>query len=117
GTRLAPGSYAGPLAVWEVPTGRRLQTLPGHADAASGLAFSADGQTLAVGRPDGSVRLWDAATGAEQDPIRGHDGHVIAVAYSPDGRFLASAGMGDRTVNLYDAATRQRLHTFRVADR
>ncbi|PYH52143.1 purine and uridine phosphorylase, partial [Aspergillus niger CBS 101883] len=41
-----------------------MQTLEGHSDSVSSVAFSGDGQLLASGSYDETIKLWDAATGA-----------------------------------------------------
>ena len=89
---------------------------------ASDLAFSADGRVLAsagpaegartfnmMGPKESMIRLLDVASGAEvrRIPVEGFG--VGSLAFSPDGRTLA-AGVGDRTIRLYDPATgRERL--------
>ncbi|KAH6883577.1 hypothetical protein B0T10DRAFT_518676 [Thelonectria olida] len=40
------------------------QSLEGHSDTVSSVAFLADGQRLASGSYDKTVKVWDAATGA-----------------------------------------------------
>ncbi|EXM12366.1 hypothetical protein FOTG_19133 [Fusarium oxysporum f. sp. vasinfectum 25433] len=57
-----------------------LQTLQGHNDWVSSVAFSADSQRLASGSYDGTVKIWDAATGACVQTLQGHKDLVISVA-------------------------------------
>ena len=86
------------------------------------LAFSPDGRLLAISGPAegarrfgmmepkaSTIRLLDVAGGAEvrRIPVEGFG--VGSLAFAPDGQTLA-AGVGDRTVRLYDPATgRERL--------
>lgn len=73
------------------------------------LAFSPDGQTLAVGYEDGVVRFWDMATRKQVGPavtVAASSDHVDAVAFSPDGQTLA-AGSADGAVQLVDVGTGQ----------
>lgn len=49
-----------------------LQTLEGHSDSVTAVAFSPDGATLASASYDATVRLWDVATGEHRRTLRGH---------------------------------------------
>ena len=74
----------------------------------SGVAMSADGQTIAAAGDDHTVRIWDAATGQLRLRLAGHSDWVRTVALSPDGQTLAT-GANDRTIGLWNASTGERL--------
>jgi eukaryotic-like serine/threonine-protein kinase len=111
GRRLVGASHGSgsALEVWEISTGRRLQShnlaLKPHGPIA--LALRPDGQQLAVGQPNGIIALWDLTSSATR-PLRGHAGEVLDIAYSPDGRRIASGGL-DGTVRIWDSATGSRI--------
>ena len=97
------------MRVWDSATGTLQQTLEGHSDTVSSVAFSPDGQLLASGSDDQTVRLWDLATGALQRTLDHQSGGAIgcniqAVTVSPDSCILAS-GSQNSTVWLWDLAT------------
>ncbi len=55
------------------------------------MAFSPDGQLLALGYSNGLVRLWSEQRQEYCSVFDGHAYSVNAVSFSPDGRFLVSA--------------------------
>ena len=69
-----------------------------------GLAFSADGRSLAVGGSDRDVFVYDVGAGGAGRPL----GMPICIgnglAISPDGRLLAAANRDDPEILLWDVA-------------
>jgi WD40 repeat protein len=57
-TRLASADENGSICIWEIATGKRIRSFDGHPDI-SALAFSSDGQALAVAGKDGTIRFLD----------------------------------------------------------
>jgi RNA polymerase sigma factor (sigma-70 family) len=70
-----------------VPNDGLTSNYPLHATA---LAFSADGQWLAVGGGDGFLRVFEVSTRRELHRLHGHEDQTQALAFSADGRRLVS---------------------------
>ncbi len=71
GAHLAAASQAGPLHIFDGPTGENHRELPGHEDGSNCLAFApqvhglsphgSSPSLLASGGQDGAVKFWDAS--------------------------------------------------------
>ncbi|MCI0642246.1 MAG: WD40 repeat domain-containing protein [Gemmataceae bacterium] len=113
GKRLIFGNFNENAVVVDAANWKIERRLPGHGKAARGLAFTADGKTLAVTSYDGYIRLWDVPTWTVQKTLEdAHTGWVYAAAFSKDGKTLASAS-ADNTAKLWDLETGKCLHTFK----
>ena len=58
GKTLASGSADGTIKLWDIATGKEVQTLFGHQHIVSSVSFSPDGKTLASGSEDQTIKLW-----------------------------------------------------------
>jgi WD40 repeat protein len=111
------------LRRWETETGKLLGLMPvpgvknlATVQAASMLAFSPDGKTLAVGRSaDPPLELWSCEAGAAPrrfeclPPLS----HCQVVTFAPDGRFLAMAA-GANQVGVWGVASGRQLRSFPI---
>lgn len=67
------------------------------------LAFSPDGNHIAVAGAADQIRLYSTATGDRTAVFKGHQAGIYALAFHPNGRQLAAAGF-DGHVRIYDVA-------------
>jgi WD40 repeat protein/tetratricopeptide (TPR) repeat protein len=104
GQLLASGARDGTVKLWEIPSGKLLQTLEGHTDNVSTVSFYPVGNFLASGSRDGTIRLWrpglweksswtllktlDNNVTSQYGVINRSD--IKSFAFSPDGKFLIS---------------------------
>ncbi|WNF29680.1 serine/threonine-protein kinase [Streptomyces sp. C11-1] len=104
GEVLAVGRDSAGLDLVKVADGRSVRSLDRHTGSIQGLAFTADGKTLASVASDldrGGVRLWDVGTGRLVKTL-GADRkkNYSSVMFSPDGGSIAA--VGDGRVQVWD---------------
>ena len=118
GRSLAAGDGTGEVSLWDVATGKRIASLAEGGPVAD-VAFSPDGQVLAVGDnqfigpatgvtlddQQGSVGLWKVATRQRVGRLVVGN-QVNSVAFSPDGHALLTADNTDN-VDVWNVATGQ----------
>lgn len=73
-SRIAAGSNANHILVYETNTGRLIHTLQGHTGGVWAMKFSGD--ILASGSTDRTVRIWNLRTGKCTHIFRGHTSTV-----------------------------------------
>jgi len=91
GTLVACASQRGYAKIWDLRTLREIAVLRGFLQGAHSVAFSPDGNRLAVGSgTTEAVKLWDLESGQEVLTLEGEGSVIDQSAFSPDGAVLAS---------------------------
>jgi WD40 repeat protein len=112
GKTVAAGHGGGLVRLWDVASAKERDTCKGLGHLVFSLAYSPDGQTLAVSSYQQSVALLHPSNAARQGSI--DVGNVYSLAYSPDGRTLALAC--DRVVKFWDVGTARERSALAVSD-
>lgn len=115
GTLLAVGCGApgrlGEARVIDMAKGEVVNVVGTTSDEVLDVAFSPQGDRLAVAATDGAIRVFEILSGKEQLSITSHSDWVMAVAWNADGSKLVS-GSRDKTAKVFDAKTGELLVTY-----
>jgi WD40 repeat protein/serine/threonine protein kinase len=112
GKKLATGSWANVVSIWDTVTGKRLQVFSGHSSPVGCVSFSSDGQGIASADSGGNVKIWNAHTAKESLSIHAHANGVGGLAFSTDGKLLVTGGI-DRAVKVWDTTVDQEACALR----
>ncbi len=101
--------------LWNIATRTPSAPLTNPGGSSGGVysvAYSPDGQILAVGDQSGTVYLWNTSTGQVTATLtKPGSSPVVAVRYSPDGQILA-AGDQNGTTYLWNTSTDKPIATL-----
>lgn len=106
---ILSGGADGRVILWDVAAEQPRLTVLGAGGAVDAVTFSPDGRWAIAGEHAASARLWrlDASTrsGSGAIPLTGHGSPVKLLVPSRDSRWLATAGVKDSSVQLWDLST------------
>ena len=111
GQRAVSGSNDFTLKVWDLESGKELQTLSGHQGSVRAVAVTPDGQRAVSGSSDDTLKVWDLESGKRLQTLSGHRDIVRAVAVTPDGQ-RAVSGSFDGTLKVWDLESGKELQTL-----
>ena len=94
------------LYLWKVATGEDIQTLEGHAEVITAVAFSPDGRRALSGDDEGILLLWNLQNGEIIARFDLHTAGITDLAINPDGRSAVATTGDDQIIllDLYNAA-------------
>src|SRR5262245_1499452 len=85
GQLLATAGMDGVVQVWEIGSGRKVESYSGHKRSVRSLVYSPNGRFLATGGEDRTVLVRDVIENRVASIGRGHTCWVHSVTYSGDG--------------------------------
>lgn len=102
----------GPVILLNAASGKVLNYYGDTGGTVHDVAFSPDGQYLAIGNSQDSVQVWNVAAVKNVYTYGNSDSDIYAVAWSPDGKRIAS-GNGDGLVAVWDALSGDHAYIYR----
>ena len=93
----------------DLPSGKQIRTFGEHTAKILSADFAPDGQQIVTGAGDKTAKVWDVSTGRCIWTIK-ESSSVLSTRYSPNGAKLAVGTA--KSVTIYDAHTKQLLHTL-----
>jgi WD40 repeat protein/LysM repeat protein len=102
--RMAYGTEAGVVEVYNIEEGKTQATLNGHTGSVPFLVFSHDGNTLATVSSDRTARTWDARTGAQKQVLKGHQAGLLYASFAYDDNRLVTASQ-DSSARVWSLET------------
>lgn len=121
GKTLAATGSGTALLFWDVKTGQRRPSGPGHLDRVVTLAFSPDGRRLASVAQAGQILLWETTRGEslwrmalrpEEFERARYWTSEPKLAFSPDGSHLVVQRYSQDVLRLLDVASGKQLRTL-----
>ncbi|KAI1305286.1 U5 small nuclear ribonucleoprotein 40 kDa protein [Halotydeus destructor] len=117
GNQVIAGGIENVLKVYDLRKNDILYSMVGHFDSITGLSLSPDGSHVLSNAMDNTLCVWDIRPFAPADrcvkTIHGHqhnfEKNLLRCSWSSDGTKI-SAGSADRSVFIWDAATRRILY-------
>jgi WD40 repeat protein len=73
--------------LWDIKTGKLVDSLKGHTSSIGFLQFSPNGSTIVTVSDDGTAKVWDANSGVLLSDLRGHTFNSRAGSYLPSVEF------------------------------
>lgn len=103
GETLAVGIRKKDIQLWDVDTQKRVRIIKtSHKHVICKLAFSQDGNFVASGDTGGDIHVWNSKTGEHVAAYKEHKLNINVLVFSKNSRYLASTGLYDGTIILWE---------------
>jgi WD40 repeat protein len=117
GSLLAVVNWLGVGQVWNTEESREVATLRGFLQGQHSVAFSPEGDRLAIGsNAREAVKLWDVVSWQELLTLEGQGSLFYAVEFSPGGNFLGASN-GQGLLHIWQAPTLEDIERLEARGR
>lgn len=114
---LASGGSDKTVRLWSVKDGQQIAVMNGHLGDVLSVSISANGKILASAGTDRQLILWDTETFEQVTTLKPFTNEVHSLTFTPDlGNIILAAASRDKTVELYEVKTEQRLSEILSTD-
>lgn len=96
------------VSVWNPDTGEIIQTLSGHTDRVSSVAWTPDGIQIATAADDNTIRIWSVSNG-QTEKVVSMPTSAWKLSWHPSGNAIAGAMLDANNVRVWDTRTGKEL--------
>lgn len=114
GKRAVSGGDDLVVRVWDLESGKGLQSFPGHKTKVLSVSAGPEGEYMVSGDQSGIIKVWDLENG-DHSEIKAHSGGVRTLEFYCLGHAIVSGG-SDRTVRISEIHTGRELHRYEGHD-
>ena len=90
GKQIASASYDNTVKIWDVKTGKLVDTMTGHSAGVASVAFSPDNRLIASASYDSTIRIWNKESDCSVRTIDCSEAPARSATFSPDGERIFS---------------------------
>ena len=114
GKQIVSGSTDSTIKIWDIETGKNINTLIGHHSSIRAIAITPDGKNIVSASHDTTLKVWDLQTGECLCTCIEHQKSVTVLAIHPDGDKVISGDDDKRLIiwNLKNGQLLRNIKTF-----
>jgi WD40 repeat protein len=111
GLTAISGGRDGTLILWDVHTGRIINSFCGHLGGIRSVSYCQDGQSVVSGSEDGTIKIWSLKSKKNIRTLHAHNGIVTGLSVDNSGNNIVSSS-ADRTIKLWQVSTGKHVRSF-----
>ena len=116
GKHIVFGCENGTIKLYDMKSGKYIQTLCGHNHSIYSIAITPNGKYIVSGSRDETIKIWDMKSYECLQTLKGHTEWVTSISISIDGKYIISGGY-QGTIKIWDIQSTKCLQSLNVPGR